>query len=98
MPKDKKRDEDREDWIEVSDVGEAHNDSADEDYNPAEDILEHVEIDGFLVERAVTVSNISSGAVDDDADDREKNHAVIINFDWVKKSDNSVRDDEDRAE
>lgn len=50
VPKDKKRDENREDGIEISDVGEAHNDSTDKDYNPAEDILEHVEINGFLVE------------------------------------------------
>lgn len=81
VPKDKKCDEDREDWIEISDVGEAHNDSADEDYDPAKNILEHMEIDGFLVERATAVSDISSGAVDNDTDDREKNHAVIINFD-----------------
>lgn len=50
VPEDETSDKDGEDRIEIGNVGETHNNGADENDDPAENVLEHVEIDGFLVE------------------------------------------------
>lgn len=54
-----------------------------------------MEVDGFLIERFAAMSNIGCDAIDNDANDGEQNHSIVIDFDWIKKSNGGARDDED---
>lgn len=41
------------------------------------------------------MSDIGGDTINSDADDSKKNHAVIINFDWIKESVDGIDDNED---
>lgn len=95
---DEEGDEDGENGVDEAEAGEAHDDCADEDDDPAEDVFEHVEINGFLVKGVAAVGEVGGEKVDDDADDGEENHVVVVNVGGLEEALDGVSDDEDGAD
>ena len=74
----KDRHANRKERVDEAESSEAHDDGADQDDCPTKYILEHMKVDGLLVEGFAVVSIVSGGKINDHADNGKDNHTVII--------------------
>ena len=83
--------------VDDGDIGKAHDDGACEDNEPAEDVLEHVQVDRLLVEGVALTGEESREEVHRRADDGKNNHSAVVDFGGVDDAQNGVVNDESRA-
>ena len=83
--------------IDDGNIGKAHNDCSHEDNQPAEDVLEHVEVDSLLVEGVALTGEESREEVHRRADDGKNNHSAVVDGRGVDDAQNGVVNDESRA-
>ena len=81
---------DAHNWIDNRDTSEMHDEAANQNGDPAKGIAQHVEVDGLLVDGVAAVGNVSGDSVNNDAEDGKDEHALIINFGWVKQTFDSL--------
>ena len=97
VDEDKRRHADGHQRVDDGDIGKAHDDGACEDNEPAEDVLEHVEVDRLLVQGVALTGEESGKQVDGSADDGENDHAAVVDFGGGDDAQNGVVNDESRA-
>jgi len=78
VDKNKDRYADRKDRIKQRKIGKAHHDGTNEDDNPAEHVLQHMQIDRALIQRPALAREHRRQEIDANADDREQDHSVVI--------------------
>ena len=85
LDQNKNRHADREQGIQPIEIGKAHDHSTDQHHDPAKHVLQHMQIDRFLVERVSVVRQKCCEQIDQNADDGEQDHAVVMDLCRIKQ-------------
>ena len=88
---------DRHQGVDDGNIGKAHNDRSNENNEPTEDVLEHVQINRLLVERIPFPCKERRKEVDRRADDGKQNHSVVVDGRGVDDAHNGVVNNKNRA-
>ena len=78
-------------------VGEVHDDGAYKDYNPAQNILQHMQVHSLLVDGIALAGYVGSYEVEYHADNGEDDHATVVDFHRVEEPSDRPDDYKDRA-
>ena len=91
-------DADRHNGIKQREVRETHHDSTHENDGPTENVFQHVKIDRALIKRAALSRKKCRTEIDDNADDGEKDHTVVMDLRGRDDAGDGIVDDCCRAE
>ena len=97
VDQDEQSDTDAHKRVYHPDVGKVHDDGTYQNYNPAQHILQHMEVHCLLVDGVTLPGHISCHKVKYDPDDSKDNHSTVVYLHWVQKSSDRSDYDQDRA-
>ena len=96
VDQDEQSDTDAHKRVYHPDVGEVHYDGTNQDYNPAQHILQHVEVHCLLVDGISLPGDISCHKVKYDPDDSKDNHSTVVYLHWIEKPSDRSDYDQDK--
>jgi len=78
-------------------IGKAHHDGTDENDDPAQHVLQHMQVDCLLVQRVALSCHQRRAEIDDNAHHGEHDHAVIVDLGRVNDANRGIVNDHHRA-
>lgn len=94
VDQDEQSNTDRQQRVDQGKIGESHDDGTNENGCPSQYILQHVQADGFLIQRISAMGEIYGAEVDTDTNNGEEEHTFVVDFYRVKEPADRFADDQ----